>query len=161
MKTSVDLTAMVDLAFLLITFFMLTTTLNKPQSMNLAMPDKSDPTAEDTKVDETRTLTMLLGSDNKLVWYVGRLDGMIEGPEVQTYGKDGIRQVLLTKNRQALARTQDETKGLIVIIKPSDKSDYRNLVDALDEMAITQIKTYAIVDIDPVELEMLGAEGLN
>lgn len=155
MSTHVDLTAMVDLAFLLITFFMLTTTLSKPQSMNLAMPDRSDPNVEDTKVDENRTVTLLLGADNQIVWYMGQLEAPLAGPEVQTYGKNGIRQVLLEKRTQVLSRTQDLEKGLIVIIKPSPQSSYRNLVDTLDEMIITQVSTYAIVDISPVELELL------
>ncbi len=161
MRTSVDLTAMVDLAFLLITFFMLTTTLTKSQSMNLAMPDKSEPEAQDTKVADNRTVTLLLGSDNKLIWYMGQLTNLLGGPEVIDYGQAGLRQLLLEKSRQVLARTQDEEKGLIVIIKASDKSNYRNLVDALDEMAISQIKTYAIVDISTLELDLLTEEGLN
>ncbi len=155
MNTHVDLTAMVDLAFLLITFFMLTTTLSKPQSMNLAMPDKSDDEVEETKVAENRTVTLLLGADNEIVWYMGQLEQPLEGPEMQSYGKNGIRQTLIDKGRQVLARTQDLEKGLIVIIKPSPDSNYRNLVDVLDEMVITQVKTYAIVDISPVELELL------
>lgn len=157
----VDLTAMVDLAFLLITFFILTTTLSKPQSMNLAMPDKFDPEAEETKVADNRTVTLLLGSDDKLVWYLGQFIEPFEGPEVQTYGKNGIRNLLLEKKQRVLAATQDETKGLIVIIKPSDKSNYRNLVDILDEMIITNINTYAIVDISPEEVELLQEMGLD
>ncbi|MDR2937897.1 MAG: biopolymer transporter ExbD [Prevotellaceae bacterium] len=160
--SGVDLTAMVDLAFLLITFFMLTTTLSKPQSMNLAMPDKSDKSARnETKVSDRRTLTLLLGTDNKLVWYMGQTAKPLDGPTVTGYGKNGLRQVLLDKNSQVLARTQDPERGLIVIIKPSNKSLYHNLVDALDEMAITKVKTYAIVEITPEDLELLDKEGLN
>ncbi len=154
MNTFVDLTAMVDLAFLLITFFMLTTTLSKPQSMNLAMPDKTEKT-DQIKVDENRTLTLLLGADNKIVWYMGQFEKPLGGPELQSYGKNGLRQLLLDKNRQALAYTQDLEKGLVAIIKASPESTYRNLVDALDEMVITQVKSYAIVDISPVEEELL------
>jgi biopolymer transport protein ExbD len=63
---------MVDLAFLLITFFMLTTTLSKPQSMSLGLPDKNDKNV-DIKVDENRTATLLLGDNNKLTFYMGLL----------------------------------------------------------------------------------------
>ena len=167
LSNSVDLTAMVDLAFLLITFFMLTTTLSKPQSMNLAMPDKPDPTEQTNpeedviKVDEYRTITLILGTNNKLVWFKGQMKSPLEGPAVETYGKNGIRKVLIEKNRQALAYTQDAEKGLIVIIKPSEKSKYRNLVDVLDEMIITQVQRYAIVDIDKDDIALLENEGLN
>jgi len=170
MSTHVDLTAMVDLAFLLITFFMLTTTLSKPQSMNLGMPDKSDPTADQTKVSQTRTMTLLLGENNKLIWYMGLFDTPTvdtdtgEAFNVTSYGKDGIRKELLAKNSKLLAqapqRVQSDTSkvkenGLIVIIKPSDKTKYYNVVDALDEMVISGIKQYAIVDITPIEVKLL------
>lgn len=162
MNSKVDLTAMVDLAFLLITFFMLTTTLAKPQSMDLAMPDKSDPTeANDTKVADNRTVTLILGTNNKLVWYMGQAAKPLDGPLASGYGKDGIRKILLEKSQQVLARTQDTEKGLIVIIKPSEKSSYHNLVDALDEMAITKVKTYAIVDVAEEDIKLLENEGLN
>lgn len=160
----VDLTAMVDLAFLLITFFMLTTTLAKAQSMNLAMPDKPDKPEEkvdDIKISEYRTVTLLLGTDDKVAWYYGQELKPFEGPTVTTYGKDGIRKVLLQKTQQVLAHTGKEEEGLIVVIKPSDKSLYHNLVDALDEMAITGTPSYAIMDITPYELSILEELGIN
>jgi biopolymer transport protein ExbD len=155
----VDLTAMVDLAFLLITFFMLTASLTKPQSMNLAMPEKAEK-GDEAKVADNRTVTILLGTDNQLVWYLGQFEEPFDGPEVQTYGKDGIRNVLLEEKQRVLATTQDATKGLIVIIKPCDESNYRNLVDILDEMVITGVSQYAIVDISPAELGLLQEKGL-
>ncbi len=161
MSAKVDLTAMVDLAFLLITFFMLTTTLSKPQSMNLAMPDKSDDTEDNqTKVAENRTMTLVLGEGDKLVWYMGQTITPTEGPTVEGFGKNGIRKVLLDKTRQVMAQTQDPEKGLIVIIKPCNKSSYHNLVDILDEMVITQVKTYAIVDMTDPDLKFLVENGL-
>jgi biopolymer transport protein ExbD len=157
-NSKVDLTAMVDLAFLLITFFMLTTTLSKPQSMDLGLPDKEDdPTKnKDIKVDENRTMTVLLGDNNKLVYYVGLLETPKDGPKDVAYGKEGIRKKLVDRKKQVLEYTGKKDKGIIVIIKPSKKSNYRNLIDILDEMAIVGVPTYAIVnDFTPEEQKLL------
>jgi len=156
-NSKVDLTAMVDLAFLLITFFMLTTTLSKPQSMSLGLPDKDDdPTKnKDIKVDEKRTLTILMGGNNQLKFYMGLLGSPIAGPKDIVYGKNGIREELLKRKKSVLEYTGNKDKGLIVIIKPSKKSSYKNLIDILDEMAIVDVPTYAIVDIDPSEVKLL------
>jgi biopolymer transport protein ExbD len=153
----VDLTAMVDLAFLLITFFMLTTSLSKPQSMNLAMPDKNKDQIDEPVLDvaDDRTLTILLGEKNKMVWYYGLPKTPIEGPTVVSYGKNGIRKELLAKTKSVVAKYGDPKKGLIVLVKASKKSTYRNLVDILDEIAITKVPTYAIVDITPEDKAIL------
>lgn len=158
-NSRVDLTAMVDLAFLLITFFMLTTSLSKPQSMNLALPDKAPDTTKTKpmKVDENRTLTIILGENNKLEWYHGLLESPIAGPKADTYGGGGIRKEILKLVNEVPQLTGDPKKGLIVIIKPTKKSSYRNLVDILDEMAISGVETSAIVnDISPEELKLVG-----
>ncbi|AOW08312.1 ExbD/TolR family protein [Flavobacterium gilvum] len=164
-NSKVDLTAMVDLAFLLITFFMLTTTLSKPQSMDLTLPDKEDDNKDnkDVKVDENRTMTILLGENGKLVRYVGVLGPtVIEAPKDFTYGKDGIRKELIARKEKVKQYSISQGKpknGMIVIIKPSNKSTYRNLVDVLDEMAIVGVDTYAIVnDFLPEEKVLLEAK---
>ena len=162
-NSKVDLTAMVDLAFLLITFFMLTTTLSKPQSMNLGLPDKDDPKdkQKNIKVDENRTMTILLGDNDKLVRYMGLLATPVAGgtPKDFAYGKEGIRAELISRKASVLAYSTAKGKpknGMIVIIKPSKKSNYRNLVDILDEMAIVDVPTYAIVnDFSPEETKLL------
>jgi biopolymer transport protein ExbD len=162
-NSKVDLTAMVDLAFLLITFFMLTTTLSKPKAMELGLPEKDDPKEKnvDIKVDENRTMTILMGKDNKLIRYVGLLETPVPGgaPKDFTYGKDGIRKELLSRKASVLAYSTAKGKpknGMIVIIKPGKKSNYRNLVDILDEMGIVEVPTYAIVnDFSPAELKLL------
>src|SRR3970040_2851461 len=158
-NSKVDLTAMVDLAFLLITFFMLTTTLSKPKAMELGLPDKEDPNDknQNIKVDENRTMTILLGDNNKLVRYVGLLATPVAGgaPKEFTYGKEGIRKELMSRKASVLAYSTAKGKpknGMIVIIKPSKKSNYRNLIDILDEMGIVEVPTYAIVnDFSPEE----------
>ena len=153
-NSKVDLTAMVDLAFLLITFFMLTTSLSKPQSMDLGLPDKDEKVDTNIKVDQVRTMTIILGENNKIKWY----HGLLESPEPNgkptdaTYGKDGIRKEILKRVKSIPEVTGDPKKGMIVIIKPTKKSTYRNLVDILDEMAICAVPTYAIVnDFSPEE----------
>ena len=160
-NSKVDLTAMVDLAFLLITFFMLTTTLSKPQSMPLGLPDKEEDKTKDKpiKVDENRTLTVLLGANDKLVYYMGLLATPIAGPKEISYGKEGIRKELLKRKESVVQYTGNKDKGLIVIIKPSKKSNYRNLVDILDEMAIVGVPSNAIVnDFSPEELKLLESK---
>ena len=159
-NAKVDLTAMVDLAFLLITFFMLTTTLSKPQSMSLGLPDKEDKPdpRNQVKVDENRTMTILLGDNDKLVRYVGLLATPVAGgaPKDFSFGKEGIRKELLSRKKLVLEYTGNKDKGMIVIIKPSKKSNYRNLVDILDEMAIVDVPTYAIVnEYTPEEQKLL------
>lgn len=153
-NTGVDLTAMVDLAFLLITFFMLTTSLAKPQSMDLTMPDKNN-VAKEEKVDskESKTMTILLGKDNKLKYYMGRFEEPYkgEGPIDQPYGKDGIRKILLQKIANFKAQGMVDKEGLIVLIKATEEATYTNMIDILDEMAITGVKIYMISDITDQE----------
>lgn len=158
LNSKVDLTAMVDLAFLLITFFMLTTSLGKPQSMDLTLPDKNeDQIVDDIKVDENRTMTVLLGDNNQLKYYMGFMNQPM-APKNVVYGKESFRKELLLQKKKVLEYSTGKGKpdqGIIVIIKPSKKSNYKNLVDILDEMAISKIDRYAIVDITPEELSVL------
>lgn len=155
-STRVDLTAMVDLAFLLITFFMLTTTLNKPQAMDLAMPDKDVKNPENQlDVAASRTMTILLGSNDKLEWYIGEPGK--SAPTVEGYGKNDIRKTLIENSQKVKASTG---KDMFVIIKPSDKSVYKNMVDILDEMHITNVQSYGIVDITKPEIEELKKQNI-
>lgn len=161
----VDLTAMVDLAFLLITFFMLTTSLNKPQAMNVPMPDKEkDPTQEKPQlINEDRMMTILIGEDDKILWYLGRFDAPKIPPTEAEFGKNGIRKDLLSNvklGKQVAAAEGKPDQGLIVNIKASDKATYKNLVDILDEMAITDPQLFAIGDITPAEIDLLKQTGM-
>jgi biopolymer transport protein ExbD len=153
-SSRVDLTAMVDLAFLLITFFMLTTSLTKPQSMSLSMPENGKP----AKVDENRTMSILIGDKNHLKYYMGLLNETT--PKNIVYG-NGLRKEIMRYKKEALAYSAAKghpNQGLIVLIKPSKKSSYRNLVDVLDEMAISDVPSYAITDIQPEEVLLLEKE---
>jgi hypothetical protein len=124
--------------------------------MDLGLPDKEDKKEpeKDIKVDQRRTMTIIMGDNDKIKWY----HGLLEAPEANgkptdaQYGKNGLRKEILKRVVSIPQVTGDKEKGLIVIIKPSKKSTYRNLVDVLDEMAICKVPTYAIVnDITPEE----------
>jgi biopolymer transport protein ExbD len=158
-STRVDLTAMVDLAFLLITFFMLTTTLAKSKAMDLGMPNKDDKTAKLTVADD-RTITILLGAHDRLEWYMGTVDKP-KTPTVTNYsGKDGIQNVLIEKKKEVIGITGDPEKGLIVLIKPTDNSSYKNLVDVLDFIKVAGVNIQSIGDITPPEIELLKRDGI-
>jgi len=155
-STRVDLTAMVDLAFLLITFFILTTTLQKPKSMPLIMPDKEDITKTD-KIADDRSLTLLLGANNKLEWYTGVFTKPIAGPTVIGYGKNELRKLLEEQGKKI---QETSGKGMFVVIKPSSQSVYNNMVTVMDELNIMDNQFRAIVDITPIEVELLKREGI-
>jgi biopolymer transport protein ExbD len=149
LSTRVDMTPMVDLAFLLLTFFMLTTTFNKPQTMEITMPEK--PKAEDKlpEVNEKKVVTLVLGANDKIYWYHGITDPKIE---VTDFSPNGIRKVLLTQNSQI--------PGMILLIKPSPESRYKNMVDILDEMNITNMQRYALVKITETDKELIKESNL-
>lgn len=153
----VDLTAMVDLAFLLITFFILTTTLQKPKAMDLTMPDKDDQNKNQLPVPETRTMTVLLGSNNKVEWFMGMPTNPLTAPVVTGFGKSGIRESLMDKNKEVLAKSG---KPMIVIIKPSDKSTYADMVSIMDELNIVGNEQRAIVDISQIEVNLLKRDNV-
>jgi Biopolymer transport protein len=146
MSTRVDLTPMVDLGFLLVTFFMLTTTFSKPQTMEINMPVKAE--KEDTEqaqaVKESKAMTVILGANNKVYWYVGITDPQMN---VTNFSPRGIRAILNAKNKQI--------EDFVVLIKSTNDANYDNLVSIFDEMNIVGIKRFALVDLDPKELELI------
>jgi len=145
----VDLTAMVDLAFLLITFFMLTTTLSKPVAMDIAKPDVTDPTVR-LAVPASRTMTILLGKNNKIAWYMGEDGKSI--PNIEDYRQ--IRQSILANQRKVAGLNgNDLQKSLIVVIKPTAGATYKNFVDIMDELNITKIVTAPAIDDDHITLD--------
>jgi biopolymer transport protein ExbD len=149
MSTRIDLTPMVDLGFLLVTFFMLTTTFSKPQTMEINMPVKPKEEVieeEQNKVKASKALTVIIGQDNRIFWYQGLPDTK-SPPDETNFSADGIRKVLLEKNSQI--------RDMVVLIKPTDDASYKNVVDILDEMNISNVKRYAIVDITPVDLDLI------
>lgn len=183
MKTRVDFTPMVDMNMLLITFFMLCTSLSKPQTMEISMPtnDKVDE-SQQTKVKASQAVTLLLGENDKVYYYLGEFKaGDNSLLQATSYTATGIRDLLLSKNKSIVAKVNDlkqqkkdlkisaeecaakiaeakEEKGSpTVIIKAADKSTYKNLIDALDEMQICCISKYVIVPITDGEKALLAA----
>lgn len=173
MTVRVDFTPMVDMNMLLITFFMLCTSLSKPQTMEISMPSKDQVTeAEQTKVKASKAITLLLGEDDKIYYYFGEPDyEHAESLQQTDYSPAGLRDILLERNFDVVRQMKElklkklnkeiseddfkkqatEIKGSkeapVVLIKATDDASYRNLVDTLDEMQICNIGKYAIVDI--------------
>lgn len=133
-STRTDMTPMVDLAFLLLTFFLLTTTFNKPTVLNITMPEPVKDPSKRAELKAENAFNLVLAEDNKLYWWIG-LDA---SAQIANYSKDGIRKILLE-------RSKDNPK-LMVLIKPMDKARYENMVDILDEVEIANISRYAIIE---------------
>lgn len=145
----VDLTPMVDLAFLLITFFMLVTTFNKPNVMDLGLPakPKGDTPPPNTKIDLSNSISIIIGKDNRVFYHQMDRAGLNEQTlQETTFDRNGITKVI----EQAKANAKDKSK-FTVIIKPTDDAVYKNFVDILDEMAITKNEIYGITDVKPWE----------
>lgn len=142
LATRVDLTPMVDLGFLLITFFVFTTTISQPTAMHLALPDDKVKPEDQNKIKQSGALTILLGKDNNVFYYEGELAD--DGSNFKSSNFKDIRNEIIRKKQQA-------DTNLVVVIKPNDESTYKNFIDILDEMSINVVKRYAVVDIAPVE----------
>lgn len=139
----VDMTPVVDLAFLLLTFFMLTTTFIKPQIMDLVLPEDTTEINQ-PMVNEDRVLSLVPDGNNRLYWFIGITD-----PEVHEtdYSETGIRRLLLEQNKAI--------NKIVVLIKPNKDSTYENLVNILDELEITEVARYALIDITEEDLNIL------
>ena len=147
MSTKVDMTPMVDLGFLLITFFIFTSTMSQPTAMNLFMPKDVDKPEEQNKVKESGAFTIMLGKDDVVYYYEG-MDPAAEG-NFRSASFKTIRDELIRK------RQNTNAEDLVVIIKPTPDATYKNTVDILDEMTINEIKRYAMVDISDVEFQLV------
>ena len=174
MTIRVNFTPMVDMNMLLITFFMLCTSLSKPQTMEISMPsnDKSITEEDQTKVKASRAITLILGGDDRVFYYTGEPNYEdYTSLKETTYEADGLRAMLMGRNADIVAKIKalkaeklekkfsdeeyneramkikDVNTAPVVMIKATDDATYENLVDALDEMQICSISKYAIVDI--------------
>jgi biopolymer transport protein ExbD len=149
LSTRIDLTPMVDLGFLLITFFIFTTTMSQPTAFKLNLPKESDKPQDDTKIKNSGALTILLGKDDNVFYYEGILDPAGKNFKSSTFKT--IREEIIQKKHST------DDKDFFVVIKPNDECNYRNVIDILDEMAINVVKRYALVDISEGENQLVLA----
>ena len=203
MTVRVDFTPMVDMLMLLITFFMLCTSLSKPSTMELTMPSNDENQQEDQKNEAkaSQTVTVYVCADDKIYYQEYDNDGTAHDLTEKTWGNDGIRDVLRNHvigdgtrpvNQILLAVEQlkadrknnplqynDSTfqkelnkikkgdtklgkiKTLTIVIKPTDNSSYKNMMDILDEMQILNIGTYVIDKINPDDTKLLEEKGVK
>ena len=149
MSTRVDLTPMVDLGFLLITFFVFTTTMSKPTAMNMNEP-KDDPDQQ-LKVKQSGAMTILLGSNDQVYYYMGELTGDNASEKFKSTNFKDIRSVILDKKKAT------PIGDLMYIIKSDKDATFKNAIDILDEMAINDVPPghYAEVDMSPTEEQLI------
>ena len=146
LSTRVDMTPMVDLGFLLITFFIFSTTMAQPTAMQLIMPKDTEKPEEQTKVKASGALTIMLGKKDGLYYYEGD-----DPTKIQATDYKKIRDVIIQKKKNT------KPEDFVVVIKPNDESNYQNVVAIHDEMSINEVKKFAMVNISPVENELLVA----
>lgn len=147
MSTRIDMTPLVDLGFLLITFFIFTTTMSSPSTMDLFMPKDTEKEEELNKAKESGALTIMIGSNDRLYYYEGKL-----APDAGNFKSSNfkeIRNVIINKKKST------PIEDLVVVIKPNEEATYKNTVDMLDEMTINAIKRFALVDISEVENQLV------
>jgi biopolymer transport protein ExbD len=147
----IDMTPMVDLMCLLITFFMLTTAFSKAKVMEINLPEKlKDPNAEPPKISASRTLNIILGQDNKIYWYPGSVkpEEYNNLPPLQetNFSATGIRPMLLERNRALFKKIEDYNDlvrtGKIVASPDSVKKSISKLKSDDDTGPIVLIKAY-------------------
>ncbi|HEU5165994.1 MAG TPA: biopolymer transporter ExbD [Chitinophagaceae bacterium] len=159
----IDMTPMVDLGFLLITFFVFTTTMSTPKATDLFMPKDPTNNKDSTKIIDDLALTLLLDEDNGVYYYNGTFDNAARSNTIfqtnySTY--EGIGKIIRQKQKDidASGKFADGRKGMMLLIKPTSKSVYKNVIDALDETVINDVKKYAIVEPTADELQFLKAQ---
>lgn len=173
LSTRVDMTPMVDLGFLLITFFVFTATMSTPTTLDLNMPKDIKDEKDQTEVKESGVLTIMLGKSNQVYYYEGKLTESGDNFKQTTY--KGIRDIIINKKKEVIDRyaskpdpaceAEAKAKGkpvsncadkdFVVIIKPNNEATYKNTVDILDEMTINQVRTYAMVKIFDQENQLI------
>ena len=143
-STRVDLTPMVDLGFLLITFFIFTTAMSKPTGLKIYLP-KSVPDSLRMPTPVSGALTILLAGETQIYYYEGD-----DPRQMHLTDLNAVRNIILDKKKKT------DPKKFMVIIKPGRTSNFHSLVCIMDEMTINGVKRYAMVDPEPAEYELMG-----
>lgn len=178
LSTRVDMTPMVDLGFLLITFFIFTATMSSPTTMDLNMPKETDKEQEQTEIKQSGALTIMLGKDNKVFYYEGELNQENASASFKSTTFKQIRDEIIRKRKEVIAaykpdpvceekargkgrdpKKECQDQDFVVVIKPTAEASYKNTVDILDEMTINAVKRFAIVKISETEKELVTASG--
>lgn len=164
LSTRIDLTPMVDLGFLLITFFMYTTTLAQPKTMEIQLPFKPALPGQETEVKENTALTILISKDHFVYTYEGKGDDPRMPPVLNpvriSKSTEPLREVILAKKASidrlkatGALRPSDE---IVVLIKPDSSGTFKDLVDVFDEMTVSDVKIYPKADITAREQELIS-----
>ncbi len=180
LSTRVDMTPMVDLGFLLITFFIFTATMSSPTTMDLNMPKESEKKEDETKIKQSGALTILLGKNNQIFYYEGELTQENASSVFKSTTFKGIRDEIIKKRQEVIKNYRPEPRDeeikqkakergdknweraaldrdFVVVIKPTAEATYKNAVDILDEMTINAVKRFAVVKISDTELDLVNA----
>lgn len=183
-SSRVDMTPMVDLGFLLLTFFVLTTQFSKPKTMEINMPVIPKDTTKRMKIEDETALTLLLTEKKeKIFYYYGKFKPDASIIKTTDYSKEGVRKVFRDRNKEVIEQVKKlkdqlmkrqiadstykrkamEIKGakeaVFVIVKADEKAKYKNVVDVVDELNIADVGKYALVDISAAEKQMLKTMG--
>lgn len=146
----VDMTPMVDLGFLLITFFMFTTNFTKPNVMDLGLPAKDPnprPMADDIVIDTKNQITFILGKDNRIFYHQSSKEDLNPANLKETsFSGINISKVISEAYNKAPRK-----EIFTIIVKPTDDANYKNFVDVLDNIAISKKERYGVTDIKPWE----------
>jgi len=154
LSTRVDLTPMVDLGFLLITFFIFTTTLATPRAMHLYLPADGPPMPS----AKSTTLTIIPVLGDKVFYYQGSLDEAIAGHQYGTTNfslTGGIGNVIRAKQQSLDKSGRFKASDMLLIIKPDATANYKAVARAFDEILINSVKHYAFTDLEKVEKDAL------
>ncbi|MBK1898181.1 biopolymer transporter ExbD [Chryseobacterium paridis] len=146
----IDMTPMVDLGFLLITFFMFTTNFTKPNVMDLGLPAKDhnpSPIPSPVDIDTKNQITFIIGRDNKVFYHQQAKEDLNTSNLKETnFSGLNISKVISEAYNKAPRK-----EIFTIIVKPTDDSNYKNFVDMLDNIAISKKERYGVTDIKPWE----------